>query len=144
MSQDSQDSNQAKARTLWERFFIPPDPKESPQQTLVVEVDRGQRPEVPGKDLRESIIALKLHPGFDYLLRKLRFQRAYLEAKLRSEHHKEIREVDFLQSGIGWLNWLESQINFETGKKDASEPTQPVSYERKLFEEVNRSINALT
>ena len=132
----------ADAKKLWERFFIPPDPKESPRP-LLVEVERGQRPEVPNKDLRQSIIALKLHPGFDYLLRKLRFQRAFLEAKLRSEHHKEIREVDFLQSGIGWLNWLESQIDFETNKKEA-EPVHTVSHEQKLFEEVNRSINALT
>lgn len=118
------------------------DPVESPQSVLVVEVERGKRPESPSKEVRESVLSLQYHPGFQYLMSKFRFQRDFLDAKLRSEHHKDTREVDFLQSGIGWLNWCQAQVDFETGRPK-EETKSSTSYEKQLFEQVNANINVL-
>jgi len=61
------------------------------------------------KETAQSVAALRHHPGFVYLREKLAQQSADLDAKLH-ERQTDLREVDFLQSGIFWCGWLNRQL----------------------------------
>ena len=59
---------------------------------------------------RKSLAALREHPGFRYLINKLKLQRAALESALKYQIHDDIRQVARLQEGIRWMHWLENQF----------------------------------
>jgi len=108
---------------------------------LVLEVE--QRPPVVLDDaVRESVRALAWHPGFQYLRDKLRLQRAVLEAQLHGARQESLREVEFLQSGVYWIAWLESQIRREVGIP-ARAPAKVTDEEEELIEAVRASIESV-
>jgi hypothetical protein len=128
-----------RVKRAWEILFD--DPLKAPQP-LIVEVEGAQRLEPPTPEVRESIIGLQYNPGYQYLSKKRRFQRAVLEARLKTQKHSDLREVDLLQGGIGWLNWIEAQEGFEVGRKERE--TKPASsYEQELFEKINSNFTVL-
>jgi|ERR1051326_9588906 hypothetical protein len=137
MPQDSQESNPVKAK-FWSLFS---DPKESPRP-LVIEVPVASRPEPPNPDVRLAIISLQHNIGFQYLMKKFQFQKAVLDARLRSTKHKSLEEVQILQAGIAASDWLKAEVDFET-KQQAPEQKKVSSYEQQLFDEINRNINVL-
>lgn len=99
----------------------------------VVEVEKPRT--VPENDEADSTIAnLQHHPGFLRLIAKLKNQRSLLETTLKRTRHADIREVDFLQSGIFWANWLEAETDKHVFNKPKSTPAPALEIEREAFE----------
>jgi hypothetical protein len=149
MPQDSQDLNQDKAKTtahkIRERFFgSVSDPQEAPQSQVQILVPAAaERVEPPTKEIRDSLASLPHHPGFAWLMKKFAFQRTVLDSTLRSQKHADLRAVDALQNLSFALNWVQAQVDQETGRqKPETRPT--TSYETELFEKVKANINVLT
>jgi len=63
------------------------------------------------REMQETLSTLAAHPGFVYLLKRLRYQRGLLLARLQGSKHNSLHEVQLLQSGVYWSNWLEAQFN---------------------------------
>lgn len=80
-------------------------------KTVVVEVEKSPSPPETPESI-SAVESLRSHSGFQYLLKKLRYQRARLHAELDQNRHPDLRAVEFIQSGIHWCNWLQSQLNF--------------------------------
>lgn len=77
----------------------------------VIEVEVPRKAPLFSKEIKESLAALPGHPGFEYLLNRLKFEQAVLATKLKNERHESMRDVEFLQSGIFWTNWLRGQLD---------------------------------
>jgi hypothetical protein len=69
------------------------------------------------KEQRETVSTLAYNPGFVLLTDRLSLQAAALKAKLVADRHKEIRDVEFIQSGIFWCNWLQAQVTGTTTRQ---------------------------
>ena len=95
---------------------------------VAVEVERPRPPLASDDEIREAVLSLQHHPGFQHLCNKLRWQRHMLETQLRNTRHASITDVEFLQSGIAWSRWLDDQIASEIkfqGRRVATELTAP-------------------
>ena len=108
----------------------------------VIEVEKYAVPDLDPASAA-AVATLGKHPGFQYLLAKLRFQRAALREALVKTKHKEIRDVEFLQSGANWCGWLEEQLAAAVGlvNKPASRPTR--EFEREAFERLLSQIDVV-
>lgn len=113
-----------------------------PLEVRVVEVEKGETLPVYSDDLKRSVGTLQAHPGFLYLLQKLNAQRAYLRTTLETKRHPDLKEAEFLQSGIAWSGWLEAEL-----KKAVSLPApaamQASPTEQSIFEESQRMLEVL-
>ena len=110
----------------------------APASTASLQIIEVERPKVvlpPAKEFRESLVALQTHPGMQYLLDRLRFQRYVLETKLRTERAVNLRDIEFLQSGLFWCNWLEQQLNLLTQNPQPA-PVAATQTELDIFNEV--------
>jgi hypothetical protein len=98
---------------------IPPQegPTDPPVVYKVVELP-NPRPMFSEKESREALVTLSAHPGFTVLTQRLAAQNALLRSKLVSEHHKDMRSVDFLQAGVYWSNWLTQELTRVTTKQE--------------------------
>jgi hypothetical protein len=101
----------------------------------------GQRTHFQGGDkgIRESVATLSSHPGFLYLLSKCNAQNALLSSKLKNSFHQTLREVDLLQAGIYWSDWLKQELDKST--MGATRPqTDAFDEERQAFEALDAQI----
>lgn len=83
-------------------------------------------------EAQKAVQTLAHHIGFQYLVEKLRLQRALLERHLKSNRHETIRDVECLQSGIFWINWLEAQVAQATSNASTTAPATPVGDEEQI------------
>lgn len=87
-----------------------------------------------------AIASLETHPGFWALMNRLRVQKAILESRLYSKRAKDIREVDFLQSGISWLEYIENVCSRATNT-EVEAVIEPAQYDVKAeFDKINSFI----
>lgn len=94
-------------------------------KTTVIELEKGSKlPELTG-DLRENLKTLQHSAGFNYLLQRLRVQRASLLAHLREGLNLNETQLRYLQAGIYWAGWLESELQSLTVNKQAPRATTP-------------------
>lgn len=105
-------------------------------KTLIVEVETPRKLEAPDGSLRDAILSLQAHPGFLYLLQKLRYQRHLLEAALLTQRQANLGDVEFLQSGINWLRWLQDQLEAETKFKTRQAAQRPSVSEEATLKQV--------
>ena len=91
------------------------------------------------KSTRDAIIALQSHPGLIALIDRLALQRAQLEAQLSHSFHKDLREVDILQAGIYWCNWLQDTIA-RTTRIGSTNEIDPLADELAAFKEIDSAI----
>lgn len=108
----------------------------------VVELDEPRGSEAEDEAMKESIATLTAHPGFLHLVKKLGRQRAYLRSKLDFEKHSDLREVDFLQAGVFWCNWLNTEIKRATIKV-APRKLDAMEEELKAFQEIDNQIERI-
>lgn len=80
------------------------------KQYTVVEIEK-QHPQSDNVETIAAVQSLENHAGFRWLLTKLKLQGARLSSELLTKRHSDIREVEFLQSGLQWCNWLQSQLD---------------------------------
>ena len=105
----------------------------------VVEIPKTFAQESP-----ESIAAvetLREHAGFRWLLSKLALQSARLSSELLTKRHDNIREVEFLQSGIQWCTWLQQQLDFNHEKYLRMRPATP--QETMHFQDIESTIELI-
>jgi hypothetical protein len=111
----------------------------------IVEVDKPRPIQGWDKEARENVVALKEHPGFVYLLQKLAYQTTLLKATLElpatnQGRHKDMRDVEFLQSGIYWTKWLKNQVDAATNRVRAV-PQPALAEEEAAFKELQATLN---
>ena len=76
-------------------------------------------------ELKAAVRSLSQHPGFQHLLQKLKLQRHLLETRLGRDRHAKLTDVEFLQSGLHWIGWLEAQFNKEMNFSANTAEIQP-------------------
>jgi hypothetical protein len=118
----------------WHGFGEPDKPK-------VIEVEKAQRVPPMDADIARSIQTLQSHPGFLYILAKLKFQREVLKTQVATTRQASMEDVIMLQSGVAWSGWLQTQLDQAIGFKSTSAPATPA--EITLFEEAQRNLEVL-
>lgn len=98
-------------------------------------IQLAERLEVHPED-EESIRLLAHHPGFVALTNRLKIQRAALKAKLETQCHTDLREVDSLQNGIKWTGWLNAEVDKAVAKRKEAEAVAPHADEMAQFKQV--------
>ena len=107
----------------------------------VVEIEKGAKlPEITG-DLRESLKALALHPGFVYLLQRFKFQKAAMETALREGMNLTETQLRYLQAGIFWAGQFDRDIATLTRDKAKSAPAS--TDQAAEFEKVRQSLEMI-
>ena len=109
-----------------------------PSKSYIIEVEKVTAPPETAEAVA-SVESLRGHSGFQYLLKRLRYQSARLRAELANARHEDLRAVDFLQSGIHWCDWLQSQLDFAHERYLSLRTTTPS--EEKFFEQIAAQID---
>lgn len=106
----------------------------------IVEVP-GNRTHLKGgdKEIREAIQTLSAHAGFIALTDRLNTMNSMLKSKLNAERHPDLRQVDFLQAGIYWSNWLKQEVARSTTKMP-ERPVDPLAEEEQAFRELDAAL----
>lgn len=113
-------------------------PKEPVVQYKIVELtQRGPHGDEEG--IRESVATLSSHPGFVWLVNRLKFQREALKSRVALERQTKIEDVIFLQAGIYWAGWLEQEIARLTTKLPQRK-LDPFEEELAAFKELDSAI----
>jgi hypothetical protein len=109
----------------------------------IVELERV--PNVPelNNTNAAAVAALRDHPGFQYLLAKLRLQKALLQTTLSTKRQASLRDVEFLQSGIVWCGWLEDQVSKAVGIQNRPQARPARVPEIEAFEQLQRLIDVV-
>ena len=108
----------------------------------IIEIEKRPVPELDASSAA-AVATLQNHPGFLYLLAKLAAQRAALREALVKNRHKEIRDVEFLQSGANWCGWLEDQLSAAVALQNRPQPRVAKPYEEEAFEQLRRRIDVV-
>ena len=74
------------------------------------------------------------------MLQKLRLQQHLLLTRLKQERHEKLYDVEFLQSGVHWIGWMEAQLNKEIKFSQAARETTPNSTESESIDTVMKEI----
>jgi len=110
-------------------------------QYLVIEIEKGSKlPELTG-DLKEAIKVLPQIPAFNYLLQRLKHQRAALQAHLANGLNLSEVQLRYIQAGLYWLNHLDREIKLLTQSKSA--PTEATPDVTEEFEKIRQSIELI-
>lgn len=75
-------------------------------------------------DSEASIVLLSEHPGFLALMDRLAIQKAYMESQLKKNRHEDIRQVDSLQNGIQWIEYLQDEVDKRVHKRTRAKALQ--------------------
>lgn len=119
----------------WRRPSLPTTP-------VVLEVERATRVPELTEDMAKSIGTLQSHPGFQYLLAKLKFHRSVLKEQLAGNRQETMADVIMLQSGVAWSGWLQGQLDAAMGFKPSA-PAPAGQSELAIFEEAQRQLEVL-
>lgn len=108
--------------------------------TEVVEVEKGLVLELD-EDTSSLIAGLETNPGFQWLVNRLKLQRSVLETRLKTQKHETLRDVDYLQLGIQWCNWLENEVRAEVNRRERQpKPRQAFDYEEREFNRIRETL----
>jgi hypothetical protein len=109
---------------------------------LVLEIEKTALPPLDSASAA-SVVSLQSHPGFQYLLAKLRVQRAALKHALETQRQKELKDFEFLQSGANWCNWLQVQLDEAVKLTQQPKPRNATAYEREAFEQLRSQLDVV-
>ena len=109
----------------------------------IVEVERP-RPLADLKKMKDgeaAVASLAGHPGYDFLVAKLRIQKAFLDRTLKSTIPTDLPTVSHLINGIYWCGWLEEQVTQAKSKQDKQAAACAASPEElRMFREIQASL----
>lgn len=105
----------------------------------IVELPALRTPLEEGPEILASVATLSAHPGFIHLLQRLALQNAALKTQLNYVQQRDLRQVDFLQAGIFWSNWLQMEVDRAT-KRPTRIPKDVMDEEMAAFQELDRNI----
>ena len=118
--------------------------KEKAPAAIQIKVIEVEKPRTLVPVDRDTLATLQHHPGFVFLLGKLRTQRNYFESLLKNQKHESIREVDYLQGAIYWSNWLEMSLNKElSGRQTPQAQADPLELELAAFEQAKQALEMI-
>jgi hypothetical protein len=95
-------------------------------QYKYIEVEKGTRLPELTNDLKESLAVLSHHPAFQYILMRLRFEKGQVQAYLNEGYQLDDKALRYLQAGIYWLSYIETQVNSLTRQPSPSRIDVPV------------------
>lgn len=114
------------------------------QEYKIVEVEKPRTySPLDETELRDSLHSLNAHPGFRYLIERLRSQRFSLEGRLKGARHKTLDDVGFLQQGVFWLGWIESEVA-RLSQAPQRPQLDPVEQELIAFRELDSLLERVT
>lgn len=103
------------------------------QEVQLVEVEKGGRlPELTA-EMKESLKSLQYHSGHNYLMQRLRYHKALLQKNLNEGLQLDEVQLRYLQAGLYWVGWLESEIKTLT-QTPSSKPQPATPVEQEEFE----------
>jgi hypothetical protein len=91
------------------------------------------------KETKASVHTLQSHPGFIAILDRLALQRQLLESRNNKEFKKDLREADFLQSGVFWLGYVQELVN-KAVDLPLAHPVDAMQEELEAFRELDAKI----
>lgn len=103
------------------------------EKPFILEVEAGKRIPPLDETTRAAVTSLDSHPGFQYLIAKLRIERAIIESRLRSERHTDLASVAYLQAGVKYSRWLEDEVSRELQVKPRSAPSPLTLEEQAIY-----------
>jgi hypothetical protein len=106
----------------------------------VVEIEKKNVLKLDEKSVAPFVARLKDDPGFQFLVAKLEAQRAALRSALETNRHKTKEDFEFLQSGINWCGWLQSQVETAVGILNQPAPRPARAYEMEAFEQLRHNV----
>ena len=92
------------------------------------------------QNTKDAVSTLSAHPGFVALTDRLALTKAQIESTLKQTMHKDLRQVDFLQAGLFWSQWLEEQVSKSTTKGSTRSYVDPMDEELAAFKELDSRI----
>ena len=103
----------------------------------VVEVEKPRAlPAISSDEVKAMLATLPEHPGFQYILARLRTQKALLKQAHETTRYEKLEEVHMLQAGIFWAGWLEAELGRLT-KKAAAVEADTTEFEADAFAQVD-------
>lgn len=109
----------------------------------VLEVDKAPHLAPLTPELKDSLRALQLHPGWQYLMARLTLERANLEKYLREGFKLTEKELNHLQTGVYYTGWLRSECDRLTAVPRRAEA--PLSLDdQQLFEELQSQLEVIS
>jgi hypothetical protein len=93
-------------------------------------------------ELKESLRALQLHPGFQYLMMRLQLERATIRETLEKGYQIPEGGLRHLQAGVYYTGWLENEIKRLTSVPRGPERTATPDEER-LFAEAHSALELI-
>lgn len=127
---------------LYKKLFKPPVPEVIEVDKIVYKIIDVKGPRIAvkwDKEIKAAVATLQSHPGFLAILDRLALQKAMLETKNNGEFHKELREVDHLQSGIFWLGFVQQLIH-KASEMPLPGPRDAMAEELEAFRELDAKI----
>jgi hypothetical protein len=127
---------------LYKAIFGPPIPQIVEVDKVVYQVVALKEPRTKewDKETRDAVATLPAHPGFLAIVNRLATQKQMVQTKLSSGFHKELREVDYLQAGIFWLDYVQEQVNKATQVKLTARPTEAYDEELEAFKQIDAQL----
>lgn len=108
----------------------------------VIEVDAPRTPRRWDKETREAVATLNSHPGFIALRERLASQQAAIKSTLNRSLQKDLRSVDFLQSGVFWTGWIQAEVDRAT-LKGPEKQFDPLAEELEAFQAIDSQIERI-
>jgi hypothetical protein len=125
------------------RGLLWPDMKKGQVTYQIVELEKPRELAQVDMEVRKSVASLALHPGFRYLLAKLRAQKQFLQGQLVTGDHATMQEVQRFQAGIYWAGWLETQLKTETALSEPRLTASPTQNEIDAFNAVKSQLEVV-
>lgn len=103
----------------------------------VIELEKPRTPPALSSDEVKAMLAtLPSNPGWQYIMERLKLQKAVLEQALKQTRHEKLEDVQSLQAGIYWAGWLEAEMARLTQRAAAIE-TDTTDFERDAFQQID-------
>lgn len=93
-------------------------------------------------ELKDSLRALQLHPGFQYLMSRLSLEQANVKKFLEEGFKATETELRFLQAGVYYTGWLQREIERLTSVPRPAAQALEID-DQQLFEEINSQMEVI-
>lgn len=108
----------------------------------VVEVKVPRTAQKWSREIKEAVGTLPSHPGFVAIMDRVNLHKQMLEYKSSHEFHKDLRESDYLQAGVFWLEYLQRLID-EATKLPRAVPVDAYDEELEAFKLLDAKIERI-
>jgi hypothetical protein len=108
----------------------------------VIQLKAPRTPTRWSQPIKDAVATLPSHPGFNALMERIALQKQMLEHKCSHEFHKDLREADYLQAGVFWLEYAQRLVE-ESTKVPHAIPTDAFDEELEAFQKLDAQIERI-